>query len=440
MLSAARLTTILLFNAAAGQLMLNGQRGACQGAKVGAVARASGPRGARKEPICGIRVQHAEGSAGRQRLAQHAGTRHHSTPDFVCSPDEQYAVLRAGAYKTLLRNDRKEAIVQLPDGRQVRLSRDAFSNRGTSSVRFSNSDFVLKLARQESDTSSTQDLCVLKHLQGTAVACPKLICASTRAILMENAGVPVSPANLPSDYHAQVSVMISSLHSLGFRHNDIWKKWIYGKKYEVEILVDSQGNLRLVDFNKATSLGPTCQVPMFKHRLFHPSDDRFAVDVLHAMLRVKESLEAYRVAGISGNHGICRSSAGPNVTSSRLGRAACGAEHHTSGAYAVLGNGNASTNQEWRSTDFMPRSAKPRHERSGLPGLANASVSLPLVADVRLCLEQCKMCPRCSAVSVSSHSKQCLWFDTSKVKCNMATANKGRVLDDFMSFTLGAVI
>ena len=87
-------------------------------------------------------------------------------------------------------------------------------------------------------------------------------------------------------------------------------------------------------------------------------------------------------------------------------------------------------------TSAIGLSGKPRHERSGLPGLANASVSLPVVADVRLCVEQCKMYPRCSVVSVSSHSKQCLWFGTTKNVTCTATAIGGRVLDDFMSFSV----
>ena len=365
------------------------------------------------------------GSGSRQQLRLAAGNSS-GLADFVCSPDEQYAgVLRAEAFGEL--QSKAAAIVQLPDGTLLTLSRDAASNRGTSSIRFSNAKFVLKLAKQASSLSA-QDACVLKQLQGTRVACPRLMCASASAILMESAGVPVSPANLPSNYRAQVSVMLDSLQSLGFRHNDIWKRWIYGKKYELEILVDLQGRLRLVDFGTATSKGPTCKTPHCSlgrrefRRMYHPSDDRLVFDVLYAMFRVKKSLKAYRLAGIPGHHGVaCRPSAG--------GLSAFG-------AYAVLGNGNASLQQGWRSADFSPRSGKPRHERSGLPGLANASVSLPVVADVRLCVEQCKMYPRCSVVSVSSHSKQCLWFDTTKNVTCTATAKKGRVLDDFMSFSV----
>lgn len=365
------------------------------------------------------------GSGSRQQLRLAPAGNSSGLADFVCSPDEQYAgVLRAEASGEL--QSKAAAIVQLPDGTLLTLSRDAASNRGTSSIRFSNAKFVLKLAKQASSLSA-QDACVLKQLQGTRVACPRLMCASASAILMESAGVPVSPANLPSNYRAQVSVMLDSLQSLGFHHGDIWKRWIYGKKYELEILVDLQGRLRLVDFGTATSKGPTCKTPHCSlgkrqfRRMYHPSDDRLVFDVLYAMFRVKKSLKAYRVAGIPGHHGVCRLSAG--------GLSAFG-------AYAVLGNGNASLQQGWRSADFSPRSGKPRHERSGLPGLANASVSLPVVADVRLCVEQCKMYPRCSVVSVSSHSKQCLWFGTTKNVTCTATAIGGRVLDDFMSFSV----
>ena len=179
------------------------------------------------------------GSGSRQQLRLAPAGNSSGLADFVCSPDEQYAgVLRAEASGEL--QSKAAAIVQLPDGTLLTLSRDAASNRGTSSIRFSNAKFVLKLAKQASSLSA-QDACVLKQLQGTRVACPRLMCASASAILMESAGVPVSPANLPSNYRAQVSVMLDSLQSLGFHHGDIGRNGFTGRNTSWRYLWTSKG-------------------------------------------------------------------------------------------------------------------------------------------------------------------------------------------------------
>ena len=93
------------------------------------------------------------GSGSRQQLRLAPAGNSSGLADFVCSPDEQYAgVLRAEASGEL--QSKAAAIVQLPDGTLLTLSRDAASNRGTSSIRFSNAKFVLKLAKQASSLSA----------------------------------------------------------------------------------------------------------------------------------------------------------------------------------------------------------------------------------------------------------------------------------------------
>jgi hypothetical protein len=100
------------------------------------------------------------------------------------------------------------------------------------------------------------EACFLNHLRGVSWV-PRLICTAEHAIVMSIKGQPANPLNLPSDWRPQFSQILTSLWSLGIRHGDLMKPsperkaWAFGTA-NTEIVVDSQGQLGIVDFGCAT--------------------------------------------------------------------------------------------------------------------------------------------------------------------------------------------
>ena len=374
--------------------------------------------------------------------------------DFVCGPD--YGVASADMDRLLAKQPPKSATVRLPDGSTSLLRRSAYVQLGMMSVRYTNAEYVLKVMRQHNSSDierNVQEACILRQLQGTSVPVPRLFCANERAILMEAVGDPVSKANLPSDYRQQASNILNALHSAGVRHNDIWKKsHLMHNCEDVELMVDRRGKLRLIDFNMATSEEPACKAPLCKGPWFFASDDWQVLDVLHALHRVNQSLELYRAAGLIGHHGICRTGPGINHTGPGLRgfhpESACTTGRQIDSFKPLLGDSTSGFFP--KPGEFMRWSRSPRSNTSGLPALRNDGVPLPSLADVNHCLEQCRTCPSCSVVSVSTHSKQSLWFETRQNTTNPALQNHNScrdesllklptaynrvALDDFMTF------
>jgi hypothetical protein len=282
---------------------------------------------------------------------------------------------------------------------------------GGTSTRFGNGRFVVKVALDPE--LGRREACVLRRLDGGGIV-PRLVCAADDVLVMEHAGAALTVANIPHDYRLQMERILAFMASRGVAHNDLWKADPRQlTRTAVELLVDSGGRLRVVDFNVATVNGSYACVAggrdkaLLPHVMlwFTPAPDVGVLKVLDAIHMTNRTLEGYGF-GARASPGICRAEQldallAENQTTKRRGRQARG----------VCKRGDERTPPRGRSTAAVgefslgPTSYDGRVERF-LPTLVNPA---PTLADVRACMEKCVDCPRCVYVSVSTSRRACLW-------------------------------
>lgn len=105
-------------------------------------------------------------------------------------------------------------------------------------------------------TVHEREVCALQALRRFPWA-PQLLCAGTDFTLTSYKGREACRQRLPAGYMAQVNTILSDLHSIGVRHNDIAKPWA------TDFVVDERnGRMGLVDYTWATingSLSMKCE-------------------------------------------------------------------------------------------------------------------------------------------------------------------------------------
>ena len=409
--------------------------------------------------------------------------------------------------------------VQLPGG-SIELRRAAANQMGSAAIVFTSPRFVLKVTHStdEKHADATQrEVCALRLMRGQAV--PTLVCAAGPAILLENVGVPLGVANLPSDYATQARSILRAMRARGVRHNDLWKDDAE-HMYVLELMVDREHRMRVVDFNMGSVDGSSTSCTneggsssssgsaalSSLPRSFQPTADETVLRVLDALDAIKRTIASYgRPEGWRAVHGVCRFSdplrrlalshrpvrnmGCPSDTQWTRRRRAVADEHPIEGAFwAVVDQvpdasdavAHAVTAEPWaerrrngtslhertrrrRQVDqeAAPVSAPPktralaaqstRHERlferhaesagQRLPynhAAWRVDELLPRAADVHECVERCRRCRECAAVSVSSRRRACLWFRAASLckldsSRRLRTARHGIQLDDFVT-------
>jgi hypothetical protein len=102
----------------------------------------------------------------------------------------------------------KVAHLKLSDGRVERLERSG--KVGTTSVRFANARYILKI--NDDEHLARREACVLGLLGRRTRRhghVPHLVCSSSRALLFETAGVPLQVGNIPPDYRQQMDRILA---------------------------------------------------------------------------------------------------------------------------------------------------------------------------------------------------------------------------------------
>ena len=116
--------------------------------------------------------------------------------------------------------------------------------------------FVLKDFQRFLDQSLRErETCVLKALQQFEWA-PRWLCTGEDYMLSSYVGRPACREIIPPDYLEQVGSILSDMHSVGIRHNDLYKF------KRSDFLVRENGQASLVDYGWATtngSLGISCE-------------------------------------------------------------------------------------------------------------------------------------------------------------------------------------
>ena len=207
----------------------------------------------------------------------------------------------------------------------------------------------------------------------------------------------------------------------------------------------------LVDFNTATLHGRyVCEQDNHEtlgksyDRIFHPARDEDIEEVLDAMAVTNATIAAYAAEGISGvSHGLMHPAIIFNKTKLNW-----------------IGNASKAASPELvgdcrEKVDFwtgdLRNGARINHDieqknRFGQVVHAVSSMSLhgrtvpnpmPLLEDVHECIERCKQCARCRAVSVSSSRGLCVWFP--HWHRNILTIGRGVMLDHFVTVEVPAL-
>ena len=100
-----------------------------------------------------------------------------------------------------------------------------------------------------------RETCVLQALQQFSWA-PRWFCTGTDYVLSSYSGRAACREHAPHDYIAQIGSILSDLHSVGVRHNDLYKQG------RTDLVVDERtGRMSLTDYGWASingSLGMTC--------------------------------------------------------------------------------------------------------------------------------------------------------------------------------------
>ena len=296
------------------------------------------------------------------------------------------------------------------DGSDVMLHASLRTNLGTTSVRWMNDRYVLKIGVTKHRLLAARDACVLRLMSGGSSA-PRMLCDNALAegaLLTEHAGRPLTIHNIPRDYRKQAEAILEDMSSRGIAHHDLFKADA-SSAFKVEFLVDSVGKMRVVDFGTASVNGSfRCEVGMidsiFKtsHGPYNASfpevQDLDVLSVLDAMHRANQSMESYSAAGIVAQVGVCNYDNAFLLLHSQ----------DTIFSLAKLGGfGELGLEQNAVSShDFeVGRAFRFQSGRSVHPGH-----SLPNVADVLACVEQCRRHKGCTSVSVSTSRHACFWF------------------------------
>ena len=336
--------------------------------------------------------------------------------------------------------------VTLPDGRRELLRLAPHSWSGMTSRRWYNDRVVLKITGNgftAYEGLARHEACMLKTLRGCSV--PILLCSHSSFLIMENVGSPLTVANLPENYREQAETILAELRARQVRHNDIWKDDVNSPSlFSTELLVDSTGRMRLIDFNTATiqNQSHACAVaPFINPKYFTPSRDEHLVHILDAMYLANRTLSSYRsVSGVRDvRHGICRRPLRP-VALDLFTRGATGrpqspspvaAQHHARprdpSVESAACHGDASNGEFQGVFTDRPlvnnRMTDPRTTMLRLPSAINP---MPMRSDVQACVSRCLACSRCHTISVSSQRSACLWYALLPPR-NVSGASSGSV-------------
>ena len=105
-------------------------------------------------------------------------------------------------------------------------------------------------------TPRQRETCILQALQRFSWA-PRWLCTGTDYLLSSYSGQPACKERVPPDYLAQVGNILSDIHSIGIRHNDLHKET------RTDFLVNARtGRVSLTDYGWSTvngSLGTSCK-------------------------------------------------------------------------------------------------------------------------------------------------------------------------------------
>ena len=281
---------------------------------------------------------------------------------------------------------------------------------GTTSVQFMNDRYVFKSGRyplpnvplEVASSMVDRDACFLQKMREGFV--PRVLCADHGSMLTENAGRLLTVHNIPQDYRVQAKAILADMASRGIAHHDIYK-FDSSSAFMLEMLVDSAGKLRLVDFGTGTVNGSfQCdshrQVPNKRSSTFFSLvQDNSILTILDSMYAANRSLGSYRSAGISAQVGVCKHSDVVQLLD------------NTSGLSSRRGRFVASfTLQQLQVSN---------HETTfyddGKPAvqLIHPGHLMPPLVDVQACVQHCRLQANCTYVSVSSSRQACLWFSTS---------------------------
>ena len=94
-----------------------------------------------------------------------------------------------------------------------------------------------------------REACILELLQRFAWA-PRLLCTGNNYILSSYSGQPVCRESAPSDFTKRVGKILSDMHSIGIRHNDLHKT------SRTDFMIDLRtGRMSLLDYGWASING-----------------------------------------------------------------------------------------------------------------------------------------------------------------------------------------
>ena len=305
----------------------------------------------------------------------------------------------------------------------------------SSSQRWLDAEYVLKLVNV--DDSMKRETCLLKRMAGPSV--PRLLCHSRRAMIVANAGVPLTVENLPTNYFAQAQAIFADMRARGVEHHDMWKgDDPRGSAHKLEFLVDAHGKMRLVDFAMGSVHGSYACVdgdsrssakPMAGPALPFLWDgvrDNASLGVLHSMANAQSALRAYQAAGLpDALIGICNLRAALTAVKAE-------AECHATSAPCV--NALPPADAEHVSATSLPYFEgaslpieMPSYAWSGMPPVGSSARINARVFDVRECIQRCERSAHCHAVSVSSVRRQCLAFNSA---CALSRGKAVTLLQD----------
>ena len=233
-------------------------------------------------------------------------------------------------------------------------------------------------------------------------------------------------------------------------HNDLWKADSrMSTLYKVEFVVSSGGRLRAIDFNTGTvngsyacvAGGRTTALPASLEPYFTPVSDGDVLNVLDAMFLVNRTLESYAAKNIIAVQGVCSL---PLVLSNSRGQPLTEVAKYHSQENGTCEDSTATAKGGEFGIIFKA------HQHSAHQSMVTArylpsGVNLPSTADVRACVERCAACSECTAVSVSTVRRACLWSNQPCVPIDSSHSlrtvyrarGKPRIpLDDFVTVQL----
>ena len=179
---------------------------------------------------------------------------------------------------------------------------------GSSTV-YSNAQQTLTLKQYMLFTEHTpreRETCVLQALQQFSWA-PRWFCTGTDYVLSSYSGRPACREYAPQDYIVQIGAILSDLHSVGVRHNDLHKH------NQTDFLVDERtGRMSLTDYGWSSmhgSLNMTCAA--HDDRVLVATQSRPRSKELDAGVAAVEAPESVTIPSCRGLYAAKRTQAHP---------------------------------------------------------------------------------------------------------------------------------